>query len=142
MQVTVGPRPVEPKGLTAYDVSNVPAGTIGSMNVQAALNELDTDKLAKAGGAMTGVLVYNTGTVAAGATIVIPDGKQAVVITDDSASAANSLTMPTGVNGQVLFILNLDPAGTTGAFNIPAGNLAQFLYLGDAWRFVSYGVTG
>jgi len=38
----------------ASAISNVPAGSIAATDVQAALNELDTEKLAKAGGTMSG----------------------------------------------------------------------------------------
>lgn len=41
---------------TAADITNVPAGNIAAVDVQAALNELDTEKLALAGGTMTGTL--------------------------------------------------------------------------------------
>jgi hypothetical protein len=39
---------------TAADVTNVPAGAIAAITVQAALNELDTEKLALTGGTVTG----------------------------------------------------------------------------------------
>jgi hypothetical protein len=44
-------------GLTAADIANVAAGGIAAVNVQAALNELDTEKVSKAGDTMTGPLV-------------------------------------------------------------------------------------
>lgn len=49
--------------ITAQIASNVgftPTGTIGSTNVQAAIAEVDTEKLAKAGGTMTGELLIGT----------------------------------------------------------------------------------
>lgn len=45
--------------LTAINVTSTPAGNIASSNVQAALNELDTKKVAKAGDTMTGFLTLN-----------------------------------------------------------------------------------
>lgn len=41
---------------TASGIANVPAGNISATNVQAAINELDTEKVAKAGDTMTGTL--------------------------------------------------------------------------------------
>ncbi len=43
----------------ATDVDVTPAGNISSTNVQAALQELDTEKLALSGGTMTGILILN-----------------------------------------------------------------------------------
>lgn len=40
----------------ASAISNTPAGNIAATDVQAAINELDTEKLAKSGGSMTGPL--------------------------------------------------------------------------------------
>lgn len=44
---------------TASNITNVPAGNIGAVTVQAAVNELDTEKVAKAGDTMTGNLIVN-----------------------------------------------------------------------------------
>lgn len=58
-------------GLNATSAVNTPAGNIAAVNVQTALNELDTEKLALAGGTMTGTLamgannITGTGTIAA-----------------------------------------------------------------------------
>lgn len=46
---------------TAASVVNVAAGNIAATNVQSALNELDTEKLALAGGTMTGALQVPAG---------------------------------------------------------------------------------
>jgi len=40
----------------AENITNAPAGTISATTVQAAINELDTEKVAKAGGTMSGDL--------------------------------------------------------------------------------------
>lgn len=89
----------------------------------------------------SGAAKVSTASVSAGANIVIPENVQAVIITNDNASAANNLIMPSGKEGQLLFILNQDPAGTKGAFSIPSGKVAQFLYLGGAWRLMGYSIT-
>jgi len=48
---------------TATQITNTPAGTIAATNVQAALNELDTDKLARSGGTMTGSIDMGTNNI-------------------------------------------------------------------------------
>lgn len=85
--------------------------------------------------------IWSVGTVSAGATITIPNDYMIVIITSDSTSAANALTMPTGTNGQPLVVHNADEQATTGAFTIPAGGTAMFLYFLDAWHRItsSYG---
>lgn len=45
---------------SAAAVSNTPAGNIAATNVQDALNELDSEKVAKAGDTMTGALMIST----------------------------------------------------------------------------------
>ena len=46
-------------GLTAANISNSASGSISATTVQTAINELDTEKVAKAGDAMTGALTMN-----------------------------------------------------------------------------------
>jgi hypothetical protein len=46
---------------TASQVTNVAAGNIAAVTVQAAIDELDTEKVAKAGDTMTGILSIQTG---------------------------------------------------------------------------------
>lgn len=48
---------------TAAQVTNIPAGNIGSTTVQAALNELDTEKLSLAGGTMSGPIAMGNNNV-------------------------------------------------------------------------------
>jgi len=48
--------------LTAGSVTNVPAGNISSVTIQAAIDELDTEKVAKAGDTMTNTLVIDPAT--------------------------------------------------------------------------------
>lgn len=48
--------------VTANQVSYAPSGNLAAVNVQSAIDELETEKLAKAGGTMTGqLLIGNTG---------------------------------------------------------------------------------
>ncbi len=85
--------------------------------------------------------VTNTvGAVSAGATITIPDNFSIVTITDDSATAANALTMPAGSNGQILWIYNEDAQSTSGAFIIPSGYMGMFVYI-NGWKLLK-GIVG
>ena len=43
---------------SATSITNAPAGNIAATNVQAAINELDAEKLPKSGGAMTGAITF------------------------------------------------------------------------------------
>jgi len=52
--------------LTAANVANSPSGNIAATTVQAAVNELDTDKVAKAGDTITTLIVGDPGTEGAG----------------------------------------------------------------------------
>ena len=47
--------------IDATDISNTPAGDIAATDVQAAINELDTEKLPTAGGTLTGDVTCNDG---------------------------------------------------------------------------------
>jgi hypothetical protein len=80
--------------------------------------------------------VQTSGTVAAGASIVIPNNKTVVIITDESAVANNNITMPSGTDGQILYIYNAD-AQDTGATSGPviiSGQTATFIYYSSAWH--------
>lgn len=48
---------------TATNITNTPAGGISAITVQAAINELDTEKLSLSGGTMSGTLNMNGGTI-------------------------------------------------------------------------------
>jgi len=126
---TVGPRPI----IRADQISNLPSGSISATVLQNAVNELDTEKAPVSSPTFTGATKFSVGTVQAGATITIPNNYQIVKITDDSASAANAVTMPTGTNGQLLIIYNGDAQATSGAVIIPAGYMEAFVYVTDAW---------
>ena len=56
--------------LSATSIINTPAGNIAAITVQSAINELDTKKLALAGGSLTGLLNVNDGADIASATTV------------------------------------------------------------------------
>lgn len=95
----------------ASNVSVTPAGSISSTNVQGALEELDTEKLAKAGGTMTGeLLIGNTASLVfegstdnafettlavtdptADRTITFPDRTGTVITTGDTGTVTSTM---------------------------------------------------
>jgi hypothetical protein len=102
----------------AIDVSNTPAGGIAATNAQAALNELDTEKVAKAGDAMTGAL-----------SIVSPDAANvtAFSVTQQDTSTAIAATIINAGYGAGLFI---DQNGNGRAIDIDAeGQSATSIYI-------------
>ena len=83
-------------GQTAANISVVATGNIAATDVQAALQELDTEKLAKAGGTMTGNLELGDGVVIVfeGAT---DDGfETTLTVTDPTADRTITLPNETG----------------------------------------------
>lgn len=68
--------------IAAAQVSSTPAGNIAASNVQAALNELDTEKVAKAGDTMTGLLTVNVNGVS-----LTPPGGTALHLIGAAAAA-------------------------------------------------------
>jgi hypothetical protein len=87
-----------------------------------------------AGGTMTGVVVNSYGTVSAGATITVPAGATVVEITDDGGAAANSVTLPVGTNGQVLYIHNGDAQATSGGVAVPNGSTWTLVKTASGWQ--------
>jgi hypothetical protein len=102
--------------VTAQLASNIqvsPAGNIASTNVQSALQELDDEKLAKAGGTLTGNLALNTGIAivyegattddfettlyvvdpTADRTILLPDVSGTVVTTGDTGTVTSTMLL-------------------------------------------------
>jgi hypothetical protein len=78
---------------TAATISNAPAGNIASTTVQAAINELDSEKLSNAAGAVTGTNLENITTAqTVGSTFQIP------VITTDENGRVTVLTVAQKIN--------------------------------------------
>ncbi|MDP4237610.1 MAG: hypothetical protein Q8919_14290, partial [Bacteroidota bacterium] len=73
------------------------------------------------------------GTTSAGGTISIPSNTSVVKITNDADSLANSVTMPSGTNGQIIYIYNDDDQDTSGDVTIAAHTMGLFVYV-DGWR--------
>lgn len=107
---------------TASNTSVTPTGNISANNVQSALEELDTEKLAKAGGTVTGELLIGTAgslvfegstandfetTVAvtdptSDRTITLPDVTGTVITTGDSGTVTSAMIADgTIVNGDI-----------------------------------------
>jgi hypothetical protein len=82
-------------------------------------------------------VVMSYGTVAAGATLTIPNNTAVVRITDNAAASANAVTMPAGTDGQVLYIYNNDAQALTGGASTASGSTDQFIYINGGWRLVN-----
>jgi hypothetical protein len=97
----------------ASNIQVIPAGNIASNNVQSALQELDTEKLALAGGTLTGNLALNTGIAivyegattdnfettlyvvdpTADRTILLPDVSGTVITTGDTGTVTSTMLL-------------------------------------------------
>lgn len=112
---------------TATNTSVTPAGTISSTNVQAALEELDTEKLAKAGGTVTGELLIGTAGSLVFEGTTANDFETTVAVTDPTAD--RTITLPdttgtvvtTGDSGTVTSTMIADGTITNGDINASAG---------------------
>jgi len=87
-------------GQVASNISFSPYGQLSSTNVQDALQELETEKLAKAGGTVTGqVLIGNTGSlVFEGSTV---DAYETTLTVADPTTSDKTITLP-NVTGTVI----------------------------------------
>jgi hypothetical protein len=128
----------------ASNVSFTPAGTISAINVQAAIQELDTEKLAIAGGTMTGNLeIGTTGSLSfEGATGNNFETTLAVV----DPTAANVITFPDATGNIVLSgsIANADiNASAAIAFSKLASLTSANILVGSSGNVAtSVAVTG
>ncbi len=103
----------------------------GNANVSGTITSgsgITTNGITMSGGAA--VLSY--GSVVAAATITIPNNA-VVKIVDDGANAANSVTMPTGTNGQIIYIYNNDAQATSGDVTVAGTSMGVFVYV-DGWK--------
>lgn len=120
----------------ANRITNTPAGGIAATDVQTALNELDTEKVAKAGDTMTGLLTINPGSIsplalpgdAAILRIVQTDNVQPRVLLD-GYDAAGVLGVP-----NVIFRKSRYSASVVSAIQ-SGDSMGQFSWFG-------YGATG
>ena len=105
-----GPQGPAGTGGAANTITNVPAGGIAATDVQGAINELDTEKVAKAGDTMTGALQLNGG---GGATMQLKPG------------AADHTYMS-------FFARTATPTTRTGYFGFPAAATTTLALVNEA----------
>ncbi len=93
---------VNEANLDSAVIPNTAAGTIAATNVQAAINELDADKVAKVGDSMSGALTFTAQNQARFADSA--GGEYAAIQAPTTIGANYVLTLPdtAGTNGQVL----------------------------------------
>jgi hypothetical protein len=97
----------------------------------------DGTNVAWAAAPLSGAVVLSYGTVAAGASLTIPDNTAVVRVTDDGGSNANAVTMPSGTDGQVLYIYNDDADALTSGAITGAGVVEKFIYINGSWLVVN-----
>lgn len=130
--------------IAGTDVANTPAGGIAASTVQAALNELDTEKLALAGGTMTGRIVLPA-SIAGSAYLNLPHGATPSTPVDGdlwSTSAAlffrlngtNQVVAWRGSNNQFTVKQSFVVSATgTASINLPPGVDPSTPVDGDIW---------
>ena len=97
---------------TATKITNTPAGTIAATNVQTALNELDTEKMALAGGTFTGGVTFTSAGITVGASIPFSDAAGTLTLQNVSVldattestieAAIDTLANLTSIQGQTV----------------------------------------
>ena len=88
---------------TATEVSNTPAGNIAATTVQTASNELDSEKVAKAGDTMTGALTISAGgsSIVNSLVIASPNVDESVFITMDTEGNASPTIQQTSYRSAI-----------------------------------------
>lgn len=120
--------------ITAANVTNVAAGNIVATDVQAAINELDTEKLALAGGTLTGLLIEKKGADIASASTINLSTATGNFAHITGTTPITAITMTSGQRMTVIFdgALTLTHHATNnnlpGGANIPtaAGDRAEY----------------
>jgi hypothetical protein len=116
----------------ATAISNTPAGGIAATTVQAAINELDTEKFAKTGGAISGAV-----TIAATTTVTATGATNAIVGT--TGGAANFGGVFSNTDGGVT--ISFKAAGSNAGDRLFSGtkNATEILYCDEDGNFVAAG---
>jgi hypothetical protein len=80
------------------------------------------------------ILASSSNVAAAGGTI--PNNVATVIVDDDGTGAATTVSLPTGTEGQIIYVTTDDPDGVTvnGGVTIDDLEVGTFMYLGGAWR--------
>jgi hypothetical protein len=123
---------------TASQVTNTPAGNVAATTAQAAINELDGEKVAKAGDTMTGPLAFQSGsftsavsvnTLTANRIAMLPDNSGTILI----GSATQTVTNKTidGSNNTITNIASNSRLITQTAHGFIVGD--AIYYTGSAW---------
>jgi hypothetical protein len=134
----------------AASVSNTPAGNISSTNVQAALNELDAEKLSSADGAVTSAKLASivTGaTVGSASNIPVMTYNAKGQITGTSSAAKISLGTTTAASGSnTIDFTGLSASGKRFTFLCNGLSLSgtdrPLIQLGHSGGFVTTGYAG
>jgi len=126
--------------VAASAVTNTPAGGIAATDVQAALNELDTEKLALAGGTMAGVLAMGANAITTSSTV---DGVDvsALKLTQEAVSVLTPGATPS-LNPTLgsVFTLTPDQACTINMSAHVAGQVFSVIFTSTGVsRVVTYG---
>ncbi|MEP7236007.1 MAG: hypothetical protein ABI778_12000, partial [Ignavibacteriota bacterium] len=66
-------------------------------------------------------------------TITIPN-VSVVNIVDDASSMNNTVAMPSGTNGQIIYIYNSDADDTSGDVTIASHTMGVFVYIAGGWQ--------
>ena len=106
--------------ISATKLANQPSGNISSITVQAAINELDSEKVAKAGDSLTGALNFATNTGI------------------ESSAALSTLNVGSTNNTSVL---NVGTGNSVSAINIGTGSSATTINIGGAGDTVNINGT-
>ncbi|MBY0315885.1 MAG: DUF1566 domain-containing protein [Bdellovibrionales bacterium] len=109
---------------SATQIVNSPTGTISATTLQAAINELDTEKLAKTGDAMTGALTLN-----AQNEIRFADGDSSnyVAFRSPTTVTANVVWTLPGTDGLSGQILSTNGSGVLSWSNASAGDITSVM---------------
>ncbi len=95
--------------ITAGSITNVAAGNISSTNVQTAINELDTEKVARAGDTMTSTLIIDPATDVTALKIVPPNDTAATKFSIQARTAADGADAFSVDNaGNIVTVGNVD----------------------------------
>lgn len=94
----------------ASAISNTPSGGIAATNVQAAINELDSEKLPNTGGTVTGNLLVGSGVIGYGAgsggTVTQPTSKSTGVTLNNPGGMVTTHAESLGAGATANFVLN------------------------------------